>query len=48
VIAAVLALWILQQPVSTMQWLAVVIICGAVAFEALWPRLAARRAAAEA
>ena len=48
VIAALLALWILQQQVSTMQWLAIVIICGAVAFEALWPRLAARRAAAEA
>lgn len=48
VIAAVLALWILQQPVSTMQWLAIVIICGAVVFEALWPHLAARRAAAVA
>jgi drug/metabolite transporter (DMT)-like permease len=42
VIAALLALWILQQPVSPMEWLAIVIICGAVAFEALWPRLADR------
>jgi hypothetical protein len=42
VIAAVLALWILQQPVSPMEWLAIVIICGAVAFEVLWPRLAER------
>jgi len=42
VIAAVLALWFLQQGVSSMEWLAIVIICGAVAFEALWPRLAQR------
>ncbi len=42
VIAAVLALWILQQAVTPMEWLAIVIICGAVAFEALWPRLAGR------
>jgi drug/metabolite transporter (DMT)-like permease len=42
VIAALLALWILQHPVSSMEWLAIAVICGAVAFEALWPRLADR------
>jgi len=42
VIAAVLALSFLAQPVSPMEWLAIAVICGAVAFEALWPRLARR------
>lgn len=38
VIAAWLAVWIIGQPVSAMAWLAIFIICGSVAIEALWPR----------
>ncbi len=41
VIAALLALFILGQPVTTVDWIAILIICGAVAFEAAWPRLRA-------
>jgi len=41
VIAALLALFILGQPVTMIDWIAIVIICGAVAFEAAWPRLRA-------
>lgn len=46
VIAACLALFILGQPVTWLQWLAIAIICGAVALEALWPRLFGRPAPA--
>jgi len=41
VIAALLALVVLGQPVSGVDWLAIVVICGAVAVEALWPRIRA-------
>ena len=39
VIAACLAIWILAQPVTWLQWLAIALICGAVALEAAWPRM---------
>lgn len=39
VIAALLALVILGQPVTWVDWLAIVVICGAVAVEASWDRL---------
>ncbi len=39
VIAALLALLILGQPVTPVDWLAILFICGAVALEATWPRL---------
>ena len=39
VIAAVLALFILGQPVTWLQWLAIIVICGAVALEAFWDRI---------
>jgi drug/metabolite transporter (DMT)-like permease len=42
VIAACLAIWILGQPVTWLQWLAIAVICGAVALEAAWPRLFGR------
>ncbi len=48
VIAAVLALWILGQPVTWLQWLAIVVICGAVVLEAFWSRIFEREAVAEA
>ena len=44
VIAAGLAIWILGQPVTRLQWLAIALICGAVALEAAWPRLFGRPA----
>lgn len=46
VIAASLALFILGQPVTWLQWLAIFVICGAVALEASWTRLFGRRAPA--
>ena len=39
VIAAVLALLILGQPVTGLQWLAILVICGAVVLEAFWERI---------
>ena len=45
VIAACLAIWILGQPVTWLQWLAVAVICGAVALEAAWPRVFGQPAA---
>ncbi|MGI9509333.1 MAG: DMT family transporter, partial [Geminicoccaceae bacterium] len=39
VIAAVLALFVLGQPVTWLQWLAILVICGAVALEAVWGSL---------
>lgn len=48
VIAACLALFILGQPVTWLQWLAIFIICGAVALEALWPKPRAQPAPARA
>ena len=45
VIAAVLALFILGQPVTVLQWLAILVICGAVLLEAVWDRLFDRTAA---
>ena len=39
VIAAILALLILGQPVTWLQWLAILVICGAVVIEAFWDRL---------
>ncbi len=45
VIAAGLALFILGQPVTWLQWLAIIVICGAVALEAAWPHLFGRPAA---
>lgn len=42
VIAACLAIWILSQPVTWLQWLAIAVICGAVALEAAWPRVFGR------
>ncbi len=42
VIAALLALWILGQPVTWVDWIAIVVICGAVAVEASWERLRRR------
>ncbi len=43
VIAAVLALFILGQAVTWLQWLAIAVICGAVALEAFWDRLFGRK-----
>jgi len=48
VIAALLALLILGQPVTWLQWLAILVITGAVALEAAWPRLFGRGAAGTA
>lgn len=48
VIAACLAIWILGQPVTWLQWLAITVICGAVALEAAWPRVFGRRIPARA
>lgn len=48
VIAAVLALFILGQPVTWLQWLAIAVICSAVVLEAFWNRIFGRRVAAEA
>ncbi len=48
VIAAVLALLILGQPVTWLQWLAILVICSAVVLEAFWDRLFPKGAAAEA
>ena len=45
VIAACLAIWILAQPVTWLQWLAIAVICGAVALEAAWPRVFGRSSA---
>ncbi len=42
VIAAVLALFILGQPVTWLQWLAIAVICGAVVLEAFWDRIFGR------
>jgi len=42
VIAAVLAIFILSQPVTWLQWLAMTVICGSVVLEALWPRVFGR------
>jgi drug/metabolite transporter (DMT)-like permease len=42
VIAAGLALFILGQPVTGLQWLAILVICGAVVLEASWTRLFGR------
>ena len=39
VIAAALALIILAQPISLMQMLAILIICGAVLIELAWPQI---------
>jgi hypothetical protein len=47
-IATLLTFWILQQEVSPMEWLAMLLICRAVAFEALWPRPTERFAEKEA
>lgn len=47
VIAAVLALFILGQPVTALQWLAILVICGAVVLEALWDRIFRSRPAGE-
>ncbi len=38
VIAALLALFILSQPIAWLQWAAIVVICGAVVVEMLWPK----------
>lgn len=43
VIAAALALLILGQPVTAIQVLAIVVICGSVVAEIVWPRIAAAR-----
>jgi len=45
-ITAALALLILKQPISAIQAAAIVVICGAVAIEMMWPWLAARRSGA--
>lgn len=45
VIAALLALLVLNQPVTLLQWVAILLICGSVALEAAWPRLGAIAAA---
>jgi drug/metabolite transporter (DMT)-like permease len=42
VIAAALSLALLSQPVSWLQFLAIVVICGSVAAEFFWPRLTGR------
>jgi drug/metabolite transporter (DMT)-like permease len=44
VITALLALLFLTQPITWMQVLAIVVICGSVLIELSWPRLAAGRA----
>lgn len=44
IIAAVLALAILRQPVSALQILAIVVVLGSVAVEIAWPRVTAARA----
>jgi hypothetical protein len=41
---ACLALLILGQPGTWLQWLAIAVICGAVALEASWHRLFSRPA----
>ncbi len=46
VIAAGLSLALLSQPVSWLQFLAIAVICGAVAVEFFWPRLTGNRAKA--
>lgn len=42
VITAILALAILAQPITLVQVLAIVVVCGSVLFELAWPRLVAR------
>jgi hypothetical protein len=44
-IAACLAIWILAQPVTWLQWRAIAVICGAVALQAAWPRVFGQPAA---
>lgn len=39
VMAAFLAIWFLGTTISLWQWLAIIVICGAVALEACWGRL---------
>jgi len=39
VMAAFLAIWFLGTTISLWQWLAIIVICGAVALEACWDRL---------
>lgn len=46
VITAALALAVLGQPVSAVQFAAIAVICGAVLIELAWPRIARRRGAA--
>lgn len=48
VIAVFLAIWILGQPVTWLQWLAIAVICGAVALEAAWSRIFGHPAAVRA
>ncbi|WP_416898161.1 MAG: DMT family transporter [Minwuia sp.] len=43
VIAATLSLVFLSQPVSWLQFVAIGVICGSVALEFFWPRIAGRR-----
>ncbi len=43
VITAVLALAILAQPITMVQVLAIVVVCGSVLVELAWPRLVAKR-----
>jgi hypothetical protein len=48
VITALLALVFLTQPITAIQVAAIIVVCGSVVVEFLWPRLVALRSGAGA